>query len=199
MFNKYEQIEIIQSIYHYQDTKVIINKLGIIDEDLLKQVESDLTQNRLFELYEFPIRGRFTMTHLLRIHKHIFQDIYPFAGKIRVEEITKGDTRFHWCHQIKPQMKKVLLELKNEKYLTGLGDDEFIRRLAYYMSELNIIHPFREGNGRAIREFIRELALKSDRIIEWQYTDSKKLLNAAILAVDFDYNLLEDCIRSVLK
>lgn len=199
MFTKYEQVEIIQSKYNYIDTEVLINNLGIMNEEILKQVESDLTQNRLYELYELPINGRFSMTHLLNIHKHIFQDVYSFAGKIRIEEITKGDTRFHWCHQIKPQLKRVLSELREEKYLLDLNDEAYIRRLAYYMSELNLIHPFREGNGRAIREFIRELALKSNRYIDWQRTDSKKLLIGAIRAVDFDYSLIEDCIRDVIE
>ena len=199
MFSKYDQVDIIQSIYHYPDTEILKNKLSIRDEDLLKQVESDLTQNRLFELYENPINGRFSMTHLLNIHKQIFQDIYPFAGKVRVEEIYKGNTMFYRCDQIKSRMIKVLIELKAENYLIGLDDDEFVNRLAYYMSELNIIHPFWEGNGRAIREFARELGLKSNRVLDWQYTDSQKLLNASIRAVDFDYSLLESCIREVMK
>jgi cell filamentation protein len=199
MFTKYEQVEIIQSIYNYEDTEILINKLDIMSDELLKKVESDLTQNRLYELYETPFNGRFSMTHLLNIHRHIFQDIYPFAGKIRVEENTKGSTRFHWCHQIKPQLKLVLSNLHEENYLVDLDDENYIKRLAFYMSELNLIHPFREGNGRAIREFVRELAIKSGRMIDWQRVSSNRLLDGAIRAVDFDYSVLEECLREVIE
>lgn len=66
------------------------------------------------------------------------------------------------------------------------------------MSELNMIHPFREGNGRAIREFIRCLALKSGLDIDWSLIDSKELLNATIIAVDNGLEPLERCLGEAI-
>lgn len=199
MFDKYNHIEIIGSKYYYSDCDVLKNKLGIRDENQLSHIEADLSQIRLLELFDNPIKGHFSKSHFLYIHKYIFQDLYKFAGRYRYEEIRKGMTSFEPCISIEKSLIKVFSDLKNENYLIGMADEIFISRLAYYMSELNIIHPFREGNGRTIREFSRELALKSDRIIDWKYTESSKLLNAAINSVDFDYSLLEECIREVLR
>jgi cell filamentation protein len=75
-------------------------------------------------------------------------------------------------------------KLKNDKYLAGLKKNEFSQAVSFYMSELNIIHPFRERNGRVIREFIRCLAKKNNYILNWSLTDSEKLLEASIWSVD---------------
>lgn len=198
MFSKYERTDYIQSIYHYPETEVLINKFDIRDEKVLTQLESDLTQNRLFELYESPVIGHLGVRHFNRIHHYIFQDLYSFAGKYRSEDIWKGDTFFCKSDVIGIQLEKILLELKEENFLIGLSDKMYIFRMAYYMSELNIIHPYREGNGRAIREYIRLVALKNNRIINWQNVDGKRMLEAAIRAVDFDYRLLETCIANCL-
>ncbi|MGB3366834.1 MAG: Fic family protein, partial [Acidaminobacteraceae bacterium] len=151
------------------------------------------------ELSNDNVSGRFGRTHLINVHKYIFQDIYPFAGKIRTEDIWKGTTFFCKYEHIGTQLDELLSKLVKENLLKECSDDEFIQRIVYYMSELNIIHPFREGNGRAIREFIRSLALQSGRIVNWHYVNSKMLINASIQAVDFNYELLEQCVRDSLK
>lgn len=198
-FTKYERTDVIQSMYHYPDTEILINNFNIRDSKTLFQVESDLTQNRLFELYNSPIKGRFGFRHFIRIHEYIFQDIYPFAGKLRLENIWKGDTFFCKSEFIENSLKKNFEELKEENYLLNLSKADFIYRLSHYMSELNIIHPYREGNGRAIREYIRELALKNNKILNWHCVNNEELLEAAIQAVDFNYKLLQDCISKCLE
>lgn len=109
--------------------------------------KTDLTRIRLTELDASTLNGRFSVTHLLNNHKYIFQDIYPFAGKIRVEENWKGDTFFCRSYYILENLRRLLNELKNEGYLKSYNKDKMYTKLAFYMSELNIIHPFREGNG----------------------------------------------------
>ena len=94
MFSRYSRKDRVQSVYCYYDTDIYINNLGIKDSMLLNEVEADLTRLRLTELDACTLNGRFSVTHLQNIHKYIFQDIYPFAGKIRIEEIWKGDTFF---------------------------------------------------------------------------------------------------------
>jgi cell filamentation protein len=77
--------------------------------------------------------------------------------------------------------------------------DNFSEKAAYYMSEINMIHPFREGNGRTIREFIRQLALYCGYIINWSLIDKDTLLNATIAAVDKDYIPMSSCILKVIE
>ena len=145
------------------------------------------------------MKGKFGITHLKRIHGYIFQDIYPFAGKLRTENIEKGSTFFCKSQFIEENLNLTLSELTKDKYLIGLDLEEFSQKVAYYMSELNMIHPFREGNGRSIREFIRELAMNCNYIINWSLIEKETLLEATIIAVDKDLQPLKKCILKVLE
>lgn len=104
-----------------------------------------------------PVQGRFTINHLCRIHQRILGDVYYFAGHLRHEDIAKGETRFLNHTDVKQALAKLLNQLSRESFIKGIDRENLISRSAYYMAELNYIHPFREGNGRAIREFMRLL------------------------------------------
>lgn len=199
MFDKYNREETIDSKYCYPGTEVYINKFDIKDGELLESVEAELTFNRLVELIDQPVKGNFNLEHIKGIHKYIFQDLYSFAGKIRTEDIWKGNTLFCKCQYIESSLKRILDELKSENCLKDSGKEYFIKRSAYYMCEINVIHPFREGNGRVIREFIRTLGLKNGYHINWQFVNSEKILKAAILGVDRKYELMEECMRDSLN
>ena len=95
MFSKYDVYTTVQSMYCYPDTDVLINKLNIRDKAELKQAEEEFTAVKQMALLQEPIKGRFTKTHLFRIHRFLFEDVYPFAGHIRKEQISKGDTMFY--------------------------------------------------------------------------------------------------------
>ena len=146
IFSRYNRDETIRSIYFFDDCDVLANKLGVKDEKILIALEQDLTNHRLAELSEEPLKGHFGIAHLKNIHKYIFQDIYPFAGKFREEDIWKGDTFFCKSQFIYQVTEELLKKLKAEKFLTGLGSIDFSKRAAIYMAELNMIHPFREKN-----------------------------------------------------
>lgn len=196
--SRYYCDEFVQSMYCYPNTNTLINKLDILDDSLLKQAETELTQLRLYRLYRDPIKGKFSVTHLKSIHKYIFQDVYYFAGKFREETIIKDNTKFCESKFIEKNLKKCIDKLRKEKFLVGLNQKKLSERLAYYMSELNIIHPFREGNGRAIREFIRCLALKRGYTLNWDAVDKDVLLNTSIESV-IDHSNLSLCIESCLE
>lgn len=198
-FSRYNRQENIQSKYHYQDTDVYINKLGIKDPDILLCIENDLTYQRLSELHLDPIIGRFGAAHLIRIHKYIFQDLYPFAGKIREETIIKGNTQFCDCRFIAENLSILFSKLKADKFFVGLGIKDFAIKSASFLDELNMIHPFREGNGRAIREYFRCLSLKCGYIIDWSLVDKDKLLDAFIYAVDKDTSMLIQCVYTIIE
>lgn len=199
MFSKYDRKDRIQSVYCYPDTEVYLNHFGIKDNVELSELEADLTAIRLSELSLNQKRGKFGVAHLKNTHKYIFQDIYPFAGKLRVENISKGDTQFCLCQYIESNLESVLGKLKSENYLANCPEGIFIEKMAFFMAELNMIHPFREGNGRAIREFLRQMAFKNGYELNWHKVDSGKLLEATILAVDFERTLLEVCIKTALE
>jgi cell filamentation protein len=199
-FSKYDRKEIIQSVYCYPDTNVLMNKKGILDNSsALAKYEADMTLIRQYMLEEEkPIRGRFGLAHLKAIHHYIFQDVYPFAGKLRLEDISKGNTFFCKIEYIEQNLNALFARLKGENYLRGLTAEEFAERASFYMSELNMIHPFREGNGRVIREFIRCLALEAGYDIDWSLIDSKALLDATIIAVNADTKPLFNCLLATI-
>ena len=198
MFSKYDVYTTTQSIYCYPDSNVLKNKLNIRDNKLLKTAEEEITLIKQMELLKNPIKGNFSKAHLMNIHKFIFEDIYPFAGKIRREQISKADTMFYPPNLIERDLDKVFAKIKEKNMLKETDEEKVFDNLAYVMAELNIIHPFREGNGRSIREFIRVLAKRCGYDLNWGNIDKEELLEASILSVD-DYKvligILEACIE----
>lgn len=194
-FSRYKAL--ITSSYFYKGTSILKNKLKIKNKKDLEEAETTFTNFRIGKLYETPIMG-FEIIHLKKIHKYIFQDLYSFSGKVRTESISKGNTLFCIPDLIQENLEILLKNLKNENYLKGLNKDEFSNRCSYYLAELNIIHPFREGNGRVIREFIRCLALNAGYIINWNKIEHEEFLNACIISVSMNYKPLKDCIEASL-
>ena len=197
MFSKYDVYTTTQSIYCYPDSNVLKNKLNIRDNKLLKTAEEEITLIKQMELLKKPIKGNFSKTHLMNIHKFIFEDIYSFAGKIRREQISKADTMFYPPNLIDRELDKVFAKIKEKNMLKEIDREKVFDNLAYVMAELNIIHPFREGNGRSIREFIRLMAKRMGYDLNWGNVDKEELLEASILSVD-DYKvlvgILETCV-----
>ena len=181
--------ETTQSIYCYSDSNVLKNKLNIRDNKLLKTAEEEITLIKQMELLKNPIKGNFSKAHLMNIHKFIFEDIYSFAGKIRREQISKADTMFYPPNLIDRELDKVFAKIKEKNMLRETDEEKVFDNLAYVMAELNIIHPFREGNGRSIREFIRLMAKRMGYDLNWGNVDREELLEASILSVD-NYKLL---------
>lgn len=198
MFSKYDVYTTVQSVHCYKGTNVLINKLNIHDGDVLKRAEEEITAVRQMMLLQNPLKGNFTRTHFLNIHKFIFGDIYPFAGKIRREQISKADTMFYPPHMIEIELNKIFEKIKKDNILKEKDEDKLLDSISYIMAELNVVHPFREGNGRTIREFIRLLAQKCGYSINWGNVDKDELLNASIKSV-YDYtvliNILKKCIE----
>ena len=202
MFSKYEVYTTVQSMYCYQDTDVLINKLNIHEKDELKKAEEEFTAVKQLALLQEPIKGRFTKTHLLRIHRFLFEDVYPFAGYIRKEQISKGDTMFYPPHLIERELERIFKDIHAKELLAEKNQKKQIQNLSQIMAELNMIHPFREGNGRSIRELIRCMALKYELHINWGNTDRETLIHAAIAAVDDNMafcDVLTQCIEEMAE
>lgn len=197
MFSKYEVYSTVQSVYCYRDTNVLRNKFGITDFDTLKSIEEEIVSAKLYELMKNPISGRFSKTHFFNIHRFLFGDIYPFAGKIRKEQIWKGNTMFYPPNAIDNELQKIfkiISDCKKQKPTKV----ELIDRTAYIMAELNIVHPFREGNGRATREFIRQWLWKFEYNLNWGNVDKDTILEASIKSVD-DYRVLIPILNNCIE
>ena len=189
MFSKYDVYTTTQSIYCYPDSNVLKNKLNKRDNKLLKTAEEEITLIKQMELLKNPIKGNFSKAHLMNIHKFIFEDIYSYAGKIRREQLSKADTMFYPPNLIDRELDKVFAKIKEKNMLRETDEEKVFDNLAYVMGELNIIHPFREGNGRSIREFIRLMAKRMGYDLNWGNVDKEELLEASILSVD-NYKVL---------
>ncbi len=198
MFSKYDVYTTTQSIYCYPDSNVLKNKLNIRDSKLLKTAEEEITLIKQMELLKNPIKGNFSKTHLMNIHKFIFEDIYPFAGKIRREQISKADTMFYPPNLIDRELDKVFAKIKEKNMLKETDKEKVFDHLAYVMAELNIIHPFREGNGRSIREFIRLMAKRMGYDLNWGNVEKENILDASILSVN-NYKVLIGMLKTCVK
>lgn len=185
------------SKYCYKNSGTLINKLDIKDYKQLEKYEAKITAAKSLGLRIKGITGEFDKKHYTNIHKYLFEDLYEFAGKFREENIGKGDFRFASFEYIEPELDRLLKQLKSEDYLKNLNKKELAKKLAYYLSELNVLHAFREGNGRTNREFIRQLALKNGYILDLKKVTPEKILNASIKSV-IDTTELEKIIENML-
>lgn len=159
---------------------VLKNCLGIIDQATLDQVEAAFVATRSFELTQKPLKGKFDIVHLQAIHHHLFRDVYEWAGELRTVDISKGGHVFAHHAYIRNAATLVFQQLAEEGYLARYQADVFSNRAAYYFGELNAIHPFREGNGRAQREFISHLGYTNGYYIAWENVTREDMLRASI-------------------
>ena len=185
--------------YVYPGTDILRNKLNLRDADALAAEEIRKTGARLAELRAKPLRGAFDLRHLRAIHHYIFKDLYRWAGELRTVDIEKG-SYFAWTPFLQPVLQDLFEKLQKEKHLQSLDQDTTVYRLAHYLGELNAVHPFREGNGRTQREFVRELALQAGYTIRWAPVTREAMLAASVenfqtARPDSFYHLLRDITR----
>lgn len=169
--------------YCYKDSNILINKLNIKNYSLLDETERVIVALKLYELGKRKVIDNVDLECFKNIHKYLFEDIYDFAGKFRNVNIAKGSFKFAEYQFVEQEIERLFEKLKNENYLKDLSKEELSKRLSYYLSELNVLHPFREGNGRAIREFIRQLAIGTGHELNWANTIHDAILKTTIISV----------------
>lgn len=147
-----------QDPYAYPGSSVLKNRFGIKEQKTFSQLEYSATRVRINQLMTAPVRGDFNLEHLYAIHRHIFQDVYDWAGERRSGSLSKGGSTFAEPEYIASEAKKIFACLKGDNLLKGLEPSDFAERAANYFSDINALHPFREGNGRAIQTFLDQLA-----------------------------------------
>ena len=185
--------------YCYPGTNVLKNKLDIRDLDRLHEAERDYSSVRQAELSNMGVTGDFSFKHLCSIHKQLFQDVYSWAGKTRTVDISKG-TIFCLVQFIESQFADLYRKLKKENFLADIADEkEMGKRLAFYLGELNMIHPFREGNGRTQRIFIEQLCLNNGRFeIDFTEITKEEMIAASVRSANASNDMLEELIEKCL-
>ena len=159
---------------------VLRNLGGYAAAAALEAFENEVTQNRTVELAFHPIVGHYDLDHLCAIHRHIFQDVYDWAGELRTVSIQKGGELFALAPHLEVAGDALFKDLAAEHFLHGLDRGDFVRRVAFYLSEINALHPFREGNGRAQRAFLTQLANDAGWPIDWETISEPDNITASI-------------------
>lgn len=165
--------------YTYPESQVLRNLPGIRDFASMAEFEADSTFARLAELQRLSLKGRFDLAHFRAIHRNIFQDVFSWAGEFRTVNISKGGNFFGAAAFIEPALTLVLQKLPAENYLRQSNAAHFATRAGYYLTEINAVHPFREGNGRTQREFIRQLGAQAGFQIDWTRITREQMIAAS--------------------
>ncbi len=160
--------------YTYTDPKsgLLRNLQDIIDPEVLLFVESGAVTKRLQELYENPIKCK-SIDSLFEVHKHLFQDIYVWAGKKRIVEISKDGKQFFPTSHFENAFRYIDQLIADFKKIPKDNKRQLAEKLARILDNVNYLHPFREGNGRAQREFLRLLAFEKGLTLNLNPPDNK--------------------------
>jgi len=182
----------------YEGTTCLINKLGITDERKLSQIETLITTAKCNDLEMNPIEGDFGFEHYKAIHRFIFEDLYDWAGEVRTVSISKKGTAFVDPESIDELADKIFTGLQNEKCYIGYEYEHYIDAIVDLYCKTNMLHPFREGNGRTQRVFLTQLIRHSGHEINFSTIDTDELMIATIQSAngvtDFLRNLLSNSI-----
>ena len=185
--------------YCYPGTDVLRNKAEITNAEDLDAYEGELSTLRSIEILENPVAGQFNLAHLQRIHLALFQDIYDWAGEIRTVDISRGNSRFANVRFIEAAANDIFNKLARENWLKGLDADALSKRLAHYLSEINALHPFREGNGRVQRIFISQLSQSAGYQLDYSDLEQEQIYRAMELAFNGDESILANLIMERLE
>ena len=163
--------------YVYPGTDVLINKENIRDQDELDAFERTMILQRMSE--GLP-KIKLSAAGYREIHRHLFQDVYDWAGQDRTVNIAKSGAMFCLVPHIAAQIEQRFAAIQVESGLKGLTREEFSARAAEHICEINAIHPFREGNGRTQRAFLEHLAEQAGHRVELQRIDPRAWNEASI-------------------
>lgn len=149
--------------YCYLGTSVLKNLPGLRDADSLERFEAAITSQRARE----PLpNGRYGVRHYQSIHRHLFQDVYAWAGRFRTVRMAKEQSVFCYPENIANEMRKVFGALKARHFLRDMQPQAFSVGAAHFLAELNAIHPFRDGNGRTQLVFMAMLASQANQQLD---------------------------------
>jgi cell filamentation protein len=182
--------------YTYENSTVLINKLDLREQSELDDFEAEITNARAGE----PLpEGNLDFAHFCAVHRHLFQDVFEWAGIPRTVRISKQGSAFCFPEHIDTQATKLFSELKARKYLEKLSADDFAENSAHFLAELNAVHTFREGNGRAQLTFFALLANRAGQTLDLEKLDPDAMLHAMIVSFDGDESELRTIIKNLIS
>ncbi|UVO53401.1 Fic family protein [Sphingomonas sp. SUN039] len=182
-------------VYCYPGTHILRNLHDLTDADELDRVERRLVADRFAE---GAPTGNFDLPHLRAIHRHLFQDIYDWAGEIRTLEIAKGGSQFMYVRYIATGMADVHRRVIEWKYLRGLDADEFAAKAGEIIGDINHIHPFREGNGRTQLTYLLQLAAQAGHVVDVRAIDRTQWYAASVEAHKGHFEAMAEAIGGAI-
>lgn len=198
MSNSYQYID---PDYTYTDPKtgILRNLADITDPDVLLFVESGAVAKRIYELCENPIKIK-GIESLFAIHRHLFQDIYAWAGKKRNVEISKDNKQFFPTTHFENAYRFIDTLISDYKKIEKKNKQQLAEKLAEILDNVNFLHPFREGNGRTHREFLRLLALEKGLILNLNPPDNKSVYERYMKGtIESDVKTLTELILELIE
>jgi cell filamentation protein len=151
--------------------------MELIAQDELDEFELAMFLTRADEPWP---KGKLDFTHYRCLHRHLFQDVYEWAGEVRTIRIGKGENWFCYPEYIDREMKRIFAALKASRFFTGLTPEDFAKQAAHMLAEINAVHPFREGNGRTQLAFLSILAENAGLSFNEDVLDRDRVINAMI-------------------
>ncbi len=189
-----------QDPYCYPGTQVLRNRLQLHEAQILAQAERDLTEIAASQLDFAP--PPYGFDYLKRLHHILFRDLYEWAGQIRTVDISKGGTHFCTVNRVEPEAIKIFEAMAHDAWFEGYGREQLIEVAAPCYGDLNMIHPFREGNGRAQRILFEHLIINVGFEVNWWAVKEDEWIAANVDAVICDYRALlrvfDQCIGGVI-
>ncbi len=183
---------------YYPETDIPINYFGIKDQKKLDEIETLIVSVRMAELLKNEYYGLFDFEYLKIVHYQLFTDIYPYAGKPRYVPITRR-TMFCLPQYIDTMADEIFTKLRQERFLQNQEFEEFVDNLAYFMAEVHALHPFLDGNTRAMRIFFQQLSHRAKWHINPSDTDDSRILEADIASLEGDYQPLISLLHSAVE
>lgn len=174
------------------------NKLGITDPSKLSNFERDASALRQASMIANPVGSKLDFDHLKAVHERLFQDVYDWAGQTRTVEISKGNSAFAPVQHIESHAQKVFGDLAAENHLRGMPREQFLDRAAHHLGEINALHPFREGNGRAQRAFMDQVAGRAGHAFDWSKTSQRAMIDASIHSFNVDPSKMRALLDKIL-
>jgi cell filamentation protein len=174
--------------YLYPGTDVLRNVPGLRNARDLAAFETAKTAQRIYQITRNPVSGRFDTAHLKAIHKRVFQDVFTWAGGFRTTSLGKAEEAGHpptWFtppHLLEQESERIFRELHRANLLRGLGRIEFSRGAARLLTDVNRLHPFREGNGRTQRLFLEALAVPAGHALYFDVVSRERMIRASVEA-----------------
>ena len=166
----------------YPETTVLVNKLGIRSQEALNDLERVVTGIHTVEIVKEQSEEPLSFAFYRNLHKRLFGDLYEWAGELRKVDMSKQGTSFCRAENLEEIGNAIFQWLRKHKELRGMKRERFVKELADLYHRINMLHPFREGNGRTQRLFFTLLIRRAGYEIDFAATDTNALMIATVYA-----------------